>query len=347
MPDAAITRPLTIPKRQALVHQATSRTRLAARKEPVHQHHPAAVPLRLVLQLPPQLEQAQLGNAACQAPVLHHARHVQILNPHDRLGSRQSRGHLVQRVFPDVADFPMQPTNPIRRLATVSTALHLPADRPLQAGQFPQAGSQRLRVLVHRAVAHDRQRLDPQIHPNHCLLVLLPVECWLFHLHQHAHEPPPRLLAHRGIEYLGVGRQVILLLEPDRAETRKLDAVAGHRDRTRQPEPADPFLLALVLREPDLPLLPLRPKVAERPIQISQSFLSRTLAALVHPRHFGLLDGVQPSMEFDVVRDFRLGFQSGFLLVQAPIVRPPCRPCMLFHDDRKMTTVIAINPDEE
>ena len=84
----AATIPFLISQCQVLFNLTADRTGFAGRKEPVHWHDLARIPVALVGQLPSQLKKPQVSDGTSQAPVLHHARHVQVLDADNPLGFR-------------------------------------------------------------------------------------------------------------------------------------------------------------------------------------------------------------------------------------------------------------------
>jgi hypothetical protein len=80
--------PFSVCQCQVLFNLSADATRLAGWEEPVHRHDLAGVPRSFVGQLPSQLKQPQVSDGSCQAPVFHHARHVQVFDANNPLGFR-------------------------------------------------------------------------------------------------------------------------------------------------------------------------------------------------------------------------------------------------------------------
>ncbi|MCY1184357.1 hypothetical protein D9M73_250450 [compost metagenome] len=104
---------------------AACRACLAAGVEAVGHYHFAAAHVRLVLQLPPHLEKAHVGDRTRQMPVFHHAAHVQIFNADGMEAARQVRRELVQGIRADGGDASMQLRQLCLRLATIGRSLDL------------------------------------------------------------------------------------------------------------------------------------------------------------------------------------------------------------------------------
>lgn len=102
-------RPLAHDQRQSFEPVPASRTRLAARVEPICHNDLPAAHHRLVFQLPTELEEAHIGDGAGQMAVPHHAAHVQVLNANGVESAREVRRELVQGVRTDRGNAGMQP----------------------------------------------------------------------------------------------------------------------------------------------------------------------------------------------------------------------------------------------
>ena len=87
----------------------TDGTELGGREEAVYHNHLPAVPRSLVLQLPPELAPACVGNGLGQLMVLDHVGRSQILDADHVVLPDEFSGQLVQHILPLVGNVLMEP----------------------------------------------------------------------------------------------------------------------------------------------------------------------------------------------------------------------------------------------
>ncbi|GEM_PF-2219606 len=109
------------------LHPATAAARLAGWLPPICQHHPAAIPGRLVEQLPLELGGAYVGYRLRQMMMLQHPHHMQVFHDNHLLGFRKMRCDLMQRVLALIGDLPVECGKVTRRFAPVLAAFFFSA----------------------------------------------------------------------------------------------------------------------------------------------------------------------------------------------------------------------------
>jgi len=180
--------PCQVPRRVLVAVQdktARATTKHPARKTQTRAHTPApgapprgwkiprgdhklrAVPRRLVAQLADHLSPSHVRNAPRQIPVSHHLPHRQILHDDHRLGFRQHRRELVDRIHADVPDLSVQPRQSKGVLATVLGALLLARKLPTTPPQKLQLRRKWLRRLITRPIRESGEAAQPHIHTHH------------------------------------------------------------------------------------------------------------------------------------------------------------------------------------
>jgi hypothetical protein len=100
-------RPGPIAERKNCVLRSTFGAELRGRKPSVDNEERRARHLSLVLQLPPKLEETNIGDRTGELPVCEHPDHVKVFD-HNAAIAREARHELVQDVGPDVGDLPVQ-----------------------------------------------------------------------------------------------------------------------------------------------------------------------------------------------------------------------------------------------
>ena len=99
MPRSAIgTRPISDFQRHGVLITTARATGFATRKPAVYCHHLPSVPVRFVLDLPPELAHADIGNRAREAVVFQHPGDVQIFELNHVSAANNGRGGLMQEV---------------------------------------------------------------------------------------------------------------------------------------------------------------------------------------------------------------------------------------------------------
>jgi len=196
---------------------------------------------------PPALICDRTGEPA----VADHSSDVEVFHHDHRLGSRQRRGGLMQRVNALVADAAVQPCQRQRRLGAVLGASLLAADRSAAAPQPPQPPQvcrQRPRAPDLGAVRADRERGDPSVHPHH--------RAGHWHRVRPLHLDGQRAIPAIGLPPTGrrqdpptelAGR----LLGGDPTDPRQHHRPILYPDRPGQPEPLRAASPLLEPREPD------------------------------------------------------------------------------------------------
>ena len=150
-----------------LVHNILAfRTGLAGWRKPASNPQLAAIPRRLVFQLPPELPHADIGDGTGQVMILDHALDVQVLDGDDIGALDDGGGGLVQEIRATGGDSGVNPRNldplPIPPVA----ALSHPRQPPLLALEVSQAAFQVARIAGLPAVAIDDHILDAQVQAN-------------------------------------------------------------------------------------------------------------------------------------------------------------------------------------
>lgn len=201
------------------------------------------------------------------------------------------------------------------RFPPVVRSFLLATDRTLKPLEFLQPLPESLRVLEGLPVAANSQRLDAKINPDDRMGIFGGNGIWNVLLDLNGAEPMPRMFTDGRRKYFYVtGRDVARFLEPDGSKDGQLDRLLEDLDGSSQAERTDAVPLGLEFWEADFTFgFPALEEVVERTVKIAESFLSAALAGFVNPRH-GRLEGVPLAMQFDGVRDFGLGCESGFLL---------------------------------
>src|SRR5258706_7426601 len=239
----------------------------------------------------------------------------------------------MQRVGALIGHVPILGTETPGRFLAVLAALHLARDRPLQALDLLQTPLQVARVLLYMPVRERGELLDAQVY-SHDRPRVLPHDMLL--LDQHGDVPMLRLLGDGGGQNFGIGGEIATLLEPQSPQARQLDDTREDDYRASEPKSAQPAFSVLAPGIAELAVqlavlleLGAAEEVGKGGVQVPQSFLRRALGHCVHPGHSGLLERVQFPLEING-RWTLAGRTIGFLLaLQAPVVRPTRRPCML------------------
>src|SRR5262249_14004869 len=130
--------------------------------------------------------------------------------------------------------------------------------------------------------------------------------------------------------------EVPWLLQAHPAQPRQLDGLGEDDESTGEAEAAQALLLGLALRIAELAFefaLPLQLATTEDAanglVQIAQRLLRGTLAPIIHPRHNRLFERIQFAVQVNSGRT-RAGLTVLLLLaLQAPVVGPARRPCVL------------------
>ena len=126
------TRPRSRAERQTAQHMAAGPAALAARVPAVDADQRAAMPQRLVLQLPHEFAPTRVGNRLRQAAILLHAAHMQRLDGDHLVLVHQSRRGLVQGIVARISDTRMQARDLELRLAAIGGARLFPGLAPPQ-----------------------------------------------------------------------------------------------------------------------------------------------------------------------------------------------------------------------
>ena len=159
-------RPFADPQRHLLLVASAVATGLAAGKPAVYHDHLPPVPRGFVLDLPPKLAHAHVGNRAGQAVVLAHASHVQVFQSDDiGLADHGGRG-LVQEIRAAGGDTGVNPGDFQPLLAAAIAAFLHSGQAPLLALQMAQPAFQMARVAgLHGlfTIPTDHHVLDAQI----------------------------------------------------------------------------------------------------------------------------------------------------------------------------------------
>ncbi len=205
-------------------HPATARAPLRGWEAPRRHNETGPIPGALTLPHPPEGSPPPIPDGPGKAPVPPQAPYVQVLHHPNRLGFRQLRGDLVEKVPADVLDPTMQPGQAQGRLLVVARE-----DRPLSllprlripiyyrplllAGerlrtplQKPQGPRQGLWGFDSRAVRENREGFQAPIdaHPILRPLDLPGLGVRALHLTGQGHKPAIRLPGDRGREDVGL-----------------------------------------------------------------------------------------------------------------------------------------------
>ena len=160
---ARLARPLPIRQRQASMYVLTIGTHTTGWKPTIRYGNAGGVHGCFVVQLPPELESADISNGKGQAVVCHHAAHIQVFDTDDAELTNNLCRCLVQRVLPDIGDARMQASKSHCRLPAVRRSLRLAAMGTATPAQYLQAPPQCLGAFDDGAIAQGRQSLHAEI----------------------------------------------------------------------------------------------------------------------------------------------------------------------------------------
>lgn len=256
--------PDTISQYQAVVDPTAWPTRLRRREPSIGLPQTRPIPGCLVLELSHELGEPSISNRPCQPPVDGHTPYVQCFHRDRRLGSRQPRGELVQKIGASSRDPQMQLGNPCLGFVPVLRSFLAAREFLIGTPQRSQRASQRfgrgdlLNVAV--PIADCRKGLEPQIDSGlrsvagHSAAL---VELRAVDFELEGHPPATRSFAHRRSQNPGgsinqaVGKPRHVLARSDRPYARQPNSPGTERFCTVSVVTEPIFVLACApFREP-------------------------------------------------------------------------------------------------
>src|SRR5260370_1253453 len=136
---ARLTAKRAIRERQGRIDPPATGAGLGRREPAVGYDDAAAIPRRLVRQLPAELPKPNVPDGLRETVVLQRPGHVEVFTHDDCLGFRQSARELLQRVRSLVGHFPILHAQATRGLLPILTALRLARPGPMKPLDLPQS----------------------------------------------------------------------------------------------------------------------------------------------------------------------------------------------------------------
>lgn len=161
--------PLPNIKPQFIELMTATTTGLARWKPTINGNQSPAVPLAFVLQLPPNLSPARVGNVPCKSGVLNHIFDGQVFDANHIEVSYQSGGQLVRLVLALIPDFRVSLGDSQALLLSPLAALLFTAQGALLLAKVSESGVVLLGVFDLGSIAQCGQVSQPQVNPDNLI----------------------------------------------------------------------------------------------------------------------------------------------------------------------------------